>query len=151
MATCLKGVGELKGCGLGLTPSGDDFIAGLLIGLRLLQRLHGRNLQPVADAVFRAARGTNVFSNTFLDSARRGLLFGRMKDLLLALLLANKASVRSAAEKLLAVGASSGADLGTGFFVTLHARRGVLERWCHQAAARNRGLPGAKRLATSGR
>jgi hypothetical protein len=109
----------LKGCGLGLTPSGDDFIAGLLIGLHVLQKLSGQNLQPTIDAIFRAARGDNIFSNTFLDLARRGLLFGRIKALLLALISGSRGSVRRAAEALFAVGASSGADLATGLFMTL--------------------------------
>lgn len=116
----LEGIRSLKGCGLGLTPSGDDFIAGLLIGLNLLQKLRGQAFQRTADAVFGAAEGDNIFSNTFLDLARRGLLFGRMKDLLLVLMTGNEASVRKATGKLFAIGASSGADLATGLFLTVH-------------------------------
>ncbi len=115
----LKGIRQLKGCGLGLTPAGDDFIAGLLIGLHLLQSLRGQNLQPAMDAIFRAARGDNLFSNIFLELARRGLLFGRMKDLLVVLHLGGQVSVRSAAEALFAIGESSGADLATGLVMTL--------------------------------
>ena len=120
----LRGVRHLKGCGLGLTPSGDDFIAGLLIGLNLLQQLRGRDYRKTADAVFRAAKGRNIFSNSFLDLARRGLLFGRMKDVILALVRDSEQAVRKSTEKLLAIGGSSGADLGTGFFMTV---RGEIE------------------------
>ena len=116
----LEGIRILKGCGVGLTPSGDDFIAGLLIGLSLLQKLRGQAFQPTADAVFRVAEGDNLFSNTFLDLARRGLLFGCMKDLLCALMTGSEASVRKVTGKLFAIGASSGADLATGFFLTVH-------------------------------
>jgi hypothetical protein len=115
----LAGVRQLKGCGLGLTPGGDDFIAGLLIGLHVLQTLRGQDLQPTMDVIFRAAQGDNIFSNTFLDLARRGLLFGRMKDLLLALISGNRASVGRTSAALFAIGASSGADLATGLFMTL--------------------------------
>ncbi len=115
----LQGIGLLKGCGLGLTPGGDDFIAGFLIGRHLLQKLRGQDSQPIADAVFRAARGKNIFSNTFLDLARRGLLFGRMKDLLRALTSADTDAVRKAAERLFTLGETSGADLATGFFMTV--------------------------------
>jgi hypothetical protein len=111
----------LKGCGLGLTPAGDDFIAGFLIGLHLLQRLHGMDAQPTADAVFRAARGKNIFSNAFLNLARRGLFFGHMKDLLVALVSGSEASVRRATKKLFTVGETSGADLATGLFMTLQS------------------------------
>jgi hypothetical protein len=115
----LAGVRQLKGCGFGLTPAGDDFIAGLLIGLHVLQRLRDQNLQSRMDAIFHAAQGDNLFSNSFLDMARRGLLFGRMKDLLLALTSGTRPSVRKATQRLFAVGETSGADLATGLFMTL--------------------------------
>ncbi len=115
----LEGVRQLKGCGLGLTPSGDDFIAGLLIGLHVFQKLRGQKLQPAMNAIFRAAQGDNLFSNTFLDLARRGLLFGRMKDLFLAMHSGGQGSVRKAAVALFAVGETSGADLATGLCMTL--------------------------------
>jgi hypothetical protein len=121
----LDGVRTLKGCGLGLTPSGDDFIAGLLIGLNLLGQLHSRDHQKLADEIFRAAKGGNVFSNTFLDLARRGLLFGRMKNLVHALLHESEDAVRKSAAKVLAIGGSSGADLGTGFLLTVRGNLGV--------------------------
>jgi len=117
----LQGIRQLKGCGLGLTPAGDDFIAGFLIGLHLLQELRGQDMQSTADAVFRTARGKNIFSNTFLDLARRGLLFGRLKDLLLALVSGSEGSVRKAAGKLFGIGETSGADLATGLFITLQS------------------------------
>ena len=117
----LPGIRQLKGCGLGLTPAGDDFIAGFLIGLHLLSKLHGQDSQSTADAVFRAARGKNIFSNTFLDLARRGLLFGHLKDLLLALSTGSETSVRKATSRLFAIGETSGADLATGVFLTLQS------------------------------
>jgi hypothetical protein len=107
----LNGVRMLRGCGIGLTPSGDDFIAGHLIGLNLRGE--------AADEVFEAARSDNVFSNTFLDLARQGRLFGRMKDLILALMRGREMAVREATRRLFLVGGSSGADLGTGFYMTV--------------------------------
>ena len=114
----LQGVRQLKGCGLGLPPAGDDFLAGYLIGLHVTQKLRGQNAQPAANPVFRVARGRNIFSNTFLDLARRGLLFGRMKDLVLALVSGSEGAVRRASRKLFAMGETSGADLATGLFMT---------------------------------
>jgi hypothetical protein len=118
----LNGVRTLSGCGLGLTPSGDDFIAGLLIGLNL----RGTGFRGFAEQVFAAARSDNIFSNTFLDLARRGLLFGRMKNLIFALVHGDADAVRGATGGLLAVGESSGADLGTGFVLTVSGGVGVL-------------------------
>ncbi len=125
----LEGVSMLKGCGAGLTPSGDDFIAGMLIGLHLVQQLCQRELRPVIDTIFRAATGNNIFSNTFLDLASRGLLFEKMKKLIVAILGDESDAVRVAAMDLFAIGATSGADLGTGFLMTLLEENGAVMRW----------------------
>jgi hypothetical protein len=109
----LTGVRTLSGSGIGLTPSGDDFIAGHFIGLKLRGE--------TADDAFEAARSNNIFSNTFLDLARQGRLFGRMKNLILALMHGSEAAVRECTERLFAVGGTSGADLGTGFYMTVRA------------------------------
>jgi hypothetical protein len=130
----VDGVRGLRGCGLGLTPSGDDFLAGLLISLHLLQKLHGKSFQNIADAVFQTAKSDNLFSSTFLDLARRGLIFGRMKELISSLLTESSEAVRKAAEQLLAIGASSGADLGTGFLLTTKTENCVLKRWSENSA-----------------
>jgi hypothetical protein len=125
----LLGIGMLRGCGVGLTPSGDDFIAGLLIGLHLLQDLHGCDFQTIIKTVSKAAAGENVFSNTFLELAGKGLLFGRMNDLVSALTQDGEEAVRSSAERLFAVGGTSGADLGTGFFMTVREESDATQRW----------------------
>jgi hypothetical protein len=105
----LAGIRQLKGTGIGLTPSGDDFIAGHLIGLNLRG-------EPT-DGVFDAARSGNIFSYTFLDLARQGRVFGRMKNLILAL--RSGCGARECTERLFAVGGTSGADLATGFYMTV--------------------------------
>ncbi len=38
----IRGVGRLAGAGFGLTPSGDDFICGLLVGMHILDRRDAR-------------------------------------------------------------------------------------------------------------
>ncbi len=125
----LSGVRILKGCGVGLTPSGDDFIAGLLIALNVIEKMNGRDFKRTIEAVYHTALGENIFSNTFLDLARRGFLFERMKSLIVALNEGGEMEVRNSAEKLFAVGASSGADLGTGFFMTLRTPAKAVLRW----------------------
>jgi hypothetical protein len=128
-ADLLRGIKSLKGCGLGLTPSGDDFIAGLLVGLNVLERMYRCDLRETIHAAFKAAEGDNVFSQTFLTLAHQGRLFGRMKNLITALALEDEHSIRMAAGKLLAIGASSGADVGVGFFMAVRDPEGVMARW----------------------
>ncbi len=130
----LEGVSMLKGCGAGLTPSGDDFIAGVLLGLHLVQQLRQRELRQVVDAIFHAAIGNNIFSNTFLELASRGLLFEKMRRLIMAMLGGEADTVRAAARDLFAIGATSGADLGTGFLMTLLEENGAVMRWKSEVA-----------------
>ena len=125
----LKGVSLLKGCGMGLTPSGDDFIAGVLVGLHVVQLLRRRELGEVIDTIFRAAVSDNIFSRTFLDLARRGLVSEKQKNLILALSDEHPDALRGAALNLFAMGATSGADLGTGFLMTLLEENGAVVRW----------------------
>jgi Protein of unknown function (DUF2877) len=136
----LQGIRCLKGCGMGLTPGGDDFIAGLLIGLHVLQKLHGRDYRATREAIFRAARADNLFSNTFLDMARRGMVFGRLKNLLVALASGSAALVRVAAQELFTVGHTSGADLATGLFMILSSR--LHQDWVGTLRRDVRGRPG---------
>jgi hypothetical protein len=131
----MAGVFLLKGCGAGLTPSGDDFIAGVLIGLHFIQQARQRELGEVIDAIFRAATGNNVFSNTFLDLAAKGRVFGKMKNLLMAVRGEDSDVLRVAVRSLFAVGATSGADLGTGFLMTLLDEKGAVPRWMSEVAA----------------
>jgi hypothetical protein len=97
--------------------------------LHLVQQLRQRELRPVIDTIFRAATGDNIFSNTFLDLASRGLLFEKMKNLLVAILGEESDAVRATALDLFAIGATSGADLGTGFLMTLLEENGAVMGW----------------------
>lgn len=117
----IDGVRLLKGCGPGLTPSGDDFIAGLLFGVNFLQEVLHRDFKQLIDVVHQTARSGNIFSQTFLDLAREGRVFERLKALIHALNYAKERELHACAERLFAVGASSGADLATGFLKTVQA------------------------------
>ncbi len=90
--------GALKGCGQGLTPSGDDFLAGAMLGLRL----RGRGGQR---RILRAALGGNLVSNAFLRVAARG----RVNEAVQAWLAAPAASGRLA--RAASFGHTSGSDL----------------------------------------
>jgi len=121
------GARSLRGCGFGLTPSGDDFIAGLLAALPVLEKLHRVSLARLRDRIHAAARGTNRLSNSFLDQARDGCFSARFRALLLALGRGKEYNIRVQTKGLLAVGETSGSDMGVGFLMTVR-RGGVLWR-----------------------
>ena len=115
----LRGVSRLKGAGFGLTPSGDDFICGLLIGTHILDRICGTQLALIRRAVFESARSGSILTDTSLALARDGLVFERLRDLVAALTSGEGQDVRRSALTLFAVGHTSGADLATGLFMTV--------------------------------
>ena len=113
------GAAALAGLGPGLTPAGDDFLLGLMAGLRMWpQCLEGRGLsvEEACQAIYKAAAGrTNRLSMALLRSAREGM-FGEAWHVLLAALRQGKADeVRGAADRVLGFGGTSGADALSGF------------------------------------
>ena len=115
----IAGIKKIKGVGFGLTPSGDDFIAGLLAALNLLESLDGKDRKVLKREAAAAARGGNLLSNSFITLARDGFFFERFQRLISTLLRGNKNQIRAAAKNLLAHGETSGSDMGVGFLMTL--------------------------------
>jgi hypothetical protein len=76
-------LGSLIGLGPGLTPSGDDAVAGCLLTLRLLGRT-GR-LQAVSDALPVRLPATTALSASLVAAAARGYAAPQVIDLLHAL------------------------------------------------------------------
>ena len=113
------GATALAGLGPGLTPAGDDFLLGLMAGLRTWpQFLAGKGLsvEEACQAIYGAAvERTNLLSMALLQSAREGM-FGEAWHILLAALRQGKAAeVRGAADRVLGFGGTSGADALSGF------------------------------------
>ena len=113
------GAAGIRGLGYGLTPSGDDFLAGFLLGMRALEMAAAMDLAAERHAVREAARGANPFSEVMLRSAAEGRSFERASSLIQALFEGAEADVERHARRLFAVGASSGADLGVGLLFAL--------------------------------
>lgn len=107
-------VREIAGCGHGLTPAGDDFIAGALIASRLLNPQ-----KRVAAEIARAARTGNALSAHFIELAADGRAPEDVKDLARTLAAGTPAQVGRAARRVFRHGATSGADLCTGLAMTL--------------------------------
>jgi len=122
----------LIGLGPGLTPSGDDLLAGMLLALRLRAIAEPR-LTAAVERLGGAVRGmahagTNRISATLLGDASRGHGFAAMHALIDALATGNRAAAFASGRSLAALGHSSGWDLMTGLCaglgVVLEAPRG---------------------------
>jgi hypothetical protein len=115
----------LLGLGPGLTPSGDDFVAGALLALRLLEMadpVRARTVDALGASLRRAAeRRTNRISAVLLGDASRGQSFAPMHALLAALAAGEEGAQRDAARSLVALGHSSGWDLLAGLCAGLGA------------------------------
>lgn len=104
-----RAVAAMIGLGVGLTPSGDDFLVGLLLALSV--GLPGR-MEPVLEElrahIRRFSDGTNDISRQYLFCACRGEYGLRLHELLQAG--AEGKGIRTALEKTAEIGHSSGVD-----------------------------------------
>jgi hypothetical protein len=111
---------SLLGRGPGLTPSGDDVLAGLLAGVPLLAEAVGIDpggplpitVAEVGTTVVASSSVTTALSAALLHHAVRGEVSAPVELLLLALV--GQGSPGPALERLLAVGSTSGRDLALG-------------------------------------
>lgn len=116
---------QLVGLGPGLTPSGDDMLAGLLVALRHLGTAAGAPRAGwlagwLAAAVTFDARGrTTPISATLLHCAARGEASGEVLAVLRGL--AGRQALEPALHRLLQLGHTSGADLAWGMRIGLAA------------------------------
>lgn len=109
----LAAAAALAGWGPGLTPSGDDFLAGLMLALWARE---GEAARPLcAQIVAAAAPRTTRLSGAFLRAAADGLADERWHALLYALAGASGPALEQAAQAVLAFGATSGLDMLAGF------------------------------------
>jgi Protein of unknown function (DUF2877) len=116
-----QAVRALVGLGPGLTPSGDDVLAGALVALRRL-RVPGSDALPLGDttdrlaaAVRRSSERTTALSRTLLAHAARGDAIPPVLDLLHGLAIGSDTDRPLGA--LLAVGHTSGRDLAHGMML----------------------------------
>ena len=123
-----RGVRRLRGAGVGFTPAGDDFIAGFLMGLVTLERTGLGDWSDERDRVMEWTGMScwDVLEVAFLSCAAGGFTFESMRELIIALDLGPADYVRSWTKSLLAIGATSGADIGVGFYLTV--REGMAGR-----------------------
>jgi Protein of unknown function (DUF2877) len=109
-------VPRLLGRGDGLTPLGDDVLAGWLVTRRAV----GAATDPVAHAVARNAARTTALSATLLADAAAGECLPELRDLLLAL--RSGAHISDAVDALATVGHTSGSGMLLGADLALSPR-----------------------------
>lgn len=111
----------LLGLGPGLTPSGDDFIGGAMFALALVPRScwapKMRSLRATIGAAARQA--TNPISAALLADLMAGAAYRPLHEWLDALDSGDVRSARCAFAAVLALGASSGADIASGLLLAL--------------------------------
>ncbi len=115
-AAVTQGAAQLAGLGPGLTPSGDDVLAGILLGLRVWPAAAGPLGPNVVSTLLvgTAAPRTGRISRAYLWAARQGHAAEAWHDLIRGLP-ANVDRVIAAATRILETGETSGADMLAGF------------------------------------
>jgi hypothetical protein len=110
---------RLAGLGPGLTPAGDDYLVGLMAGLRVWPGpLEDSELSPdeACQIILEATEGrTTLLSRAFLHSAKEGLFGENWHELLAELAGGEAIGIQRAARRILSSGATSGADALAGF------------------------------------
>jgi hypothetical protein len=119
LAGAVEAAEHLVGLGPGLTPSGDDILAGVLLALRLLGGAIRGGTRAVwladwlsAAVTSDASERTTPVSATLLHCAARGQAAGEVAAVLRGF--AGQEPVAPAVTRLLATGQTSGADLASG-------------------------------------
>lgn len=108
------GARSLRGLGFGLTPSGDDFLCGLLTGMSFIEANLPVKLSSARKSVCANAVTGNFISATFLHCACEGRVSEKTGKLLTALAGFDKARLVAEAEGSLRTGHTSGADFCAG-------------------------------------
>ncbi|MFH0878691.1 MAG: DUF2877 domain-containing protein [Lentisphaerota bacterium] len=114
-----SGVRLLKGCGFGLTPSGDDYLSGVLLALRAWQSWTDAVSETDIQQLYDTALGEQLISNAFLQMAFEGRAMESVRSLAQAVFFEGEKTIPAAVGKLCSLGESSGADWGTGFLMAL--------------------------------
>jgi hypothetical protein len=120
-----EGIRMLKGTGYGLTPSGDDFIAGLLLGSFFHEAKTKSDQSSRREKIYRLALGKNLLTNSFLLNAKDGKYFKPLKKVLLLLCDDDRQGFHNALVRFLGIGATSGADFLAGYIFTIKFQTGI--------------------------
>lgn len=113
------GLQFIKGIGSGLTPSGDDFIAGVVMASYFAEKSLNKNLQPIRNSILKMMSDSNIYSFNFLRYLVSGNFNAHFKDFLTSFSEGKPEQMQLSVEKMKKIGASSGIDVLVGFIFTL--------------------------------
>ena len=111
----------LLGLGQGLTPSGDDFLAGIALALHLPQSPYHERLDDLRNALLRHLHRTHAISAAFIRDALHGEVSAPVQDFVCLLYgnYADEGERNRTIHALTALGHSSGYDLLSGILAGL--------------------------------
>lgn len=112
---------RVLGLGQGLTPSGDDFVGGIGFALAHAPRAAWAAELPAVRArlLDDAATATNVISAALLRDLIAGASYAPLHELLVVLQDGEPHAITASMQRLLRVGATSGADMLAGLLLAL--------------------------------
>lgn len=113
------GISKIKGLGYGLTPSGDDFFVGMLIGLNFSSKILNVDYSKLINNLYSNVIGENIYSNTFIFYTMEGKLYKNFKNLILSIIEGQESDIYENTKLILNQGATSGTDTLVGFILTL--------------------------------
>jgi hypothetical protein len=114
-----KGTRTMRGLGLGLTPSGDDFLSGMLAGFNYAVLNLRFDVMAKLELVYYNASGKNLISNNFLQASYEGKVNAKVRRLMKALSVKGGKGLPAAAGEALESGHTSGADFCAGLAFAL--------------------------------
>ena len=110
------GAARLAGLGIGLTPSGDDFLIGMMYAIHAT--LDPREAQALSCVIEKVASPrTGAFPAAYLKVAAQGEAANHWQALLVACVEEEPTGINTALDTLLAVGHTSGEDALAGFLL----------------------------------
>lgn len=118
MKGSLDSVKKLKGVGFGLTPQGDDLINGVIIALYFFEQLYNISTRELRNKIYHFTSSSNLLSRTFIYYSSIGRFYQHFKNYLLSIL-SEVSNVECSTREVLKFGETSGADVLTGFVISL--------------------------------
>lgn len=105
---------ELVGLGPGLTPSGDDFIIGVMASFKFY-RMNEEIFKEITEPIIHKAKSrTNIISYNMLRQGASGGFLEWIEDMALSVLYKNTEDIEKAFINMMKIGSSSGSDISAG-------------------------------------